>query len=1026
MRSVGRACAAIQLVSRRLRHASSGPFTGARCPSLYSTWSATEERLAVEVRVPTKALTNPLTSEASESTPNSLRRPWKFTHSPKFPYSSPESWTAGLLDRLPEEALAQIASHGISNASPAQCLDILHALGFLGEKLLREKAVDTPTLRRVGAWMDDALIQFEEDLGQGAGRLWRHHIQCWRFQSDCYKGALPEAWVYPSFNRRNTLMARNGSLSSYYRALLACRAYGIDAMQVLHAVLREWDPSGEESNVELIQMANSIIQESPKSFPGGPVTRTLELLANCRRGRSMLAFEVFQQMKRDGLKICPISRARLVFALVEDNCLSQAQEILSVTGFSKEAGAWITQLEARLAFYARMQDAGAAGATFEKVVKYAQNPKDHHISWLLEANIGEDGRGKVFDTFDTFFRQPSQRKPQAQHYTPLMIALARRGDVSKLRGCLEDALRDGVRPDSAMFNAVLSATTERQDDQGTSSVCLLMEEYGVRRTAETYSILVSMSVRHEGSSTERVLVQAIEKGIELDEQLPNSVLHNLLRIGTRNGAPFQAILSFFRAQLPLQGQSLAAQTYTSMIRAACEVGRMEDAAKLLKEYEDGAAGISQRVDWSPAVAVMTGYLEAGHYRRAHAVYNHMRAAGSPFNLELAQAAVTLCVAKRTEGGVLAAEHLLNEVLQGDALLKRAQLERVLLPLMQAHAELLHPADVERHFQTLLRKGKPSIGACSIQLDAYRRVGDITSARTCWQRIFDQAVEQRSLSSDKIAGTEKRALRPDLLGVPLNMILDTLSLAGEHGELLRLWEEVMTSGFAPSIANRNSLIVALIRAGEPEQAFRVAEEILEHPGVESPRRVANPHSTCPDSTRFSTNAESSTKTVPDVVSYGWKAPEVSAEADIRARASGTSTRHISLGIHAATMMAMRNVLLRLQRGHIASAIKPGRLMPDEETRERAEASRVLASLRRDFPRAAHVASQKPNRYHRNRLAESDSKLGRNSDRRWWRRHERLAVPEEGPGTTSPGRAKQGRTRSRSQVKELLKTKMKTAI
>jgi hypothetical protein len=164
------------------------------------------------------------------------------------------------------------------------------------------------------------------------------------------------------------------------------------------------------------------------------------------------------------------------------------------------------------------------------------------------------------------------------------------------------------------------------------------------------------------------------------------------------------------------------------------------------------------------------------------------------------------------------------------------LNTIYQPLMHIYAKLRRVEDVERLQQELLDQGgKASLGGLTALLAAYRNDSDIKAGKETWSLICDMASQRSELgdilysdetkSESESKGRQERVSQSNILCVPLSIYIDLLSLTGNHTEVARVWDELRARGFTFDSHNWNHLIIALIRAGEPERAFEVLERVI---------------------------------------------------------------------------------------------------------------------------------------------------------------------------------------------------------
>ncbi|TFY59150.1 hypothetical protein EVG20_g7889 [Dentipellis fragilis] len=269
---------------------------------------------------------------------------------------------------------------------------------------------------------------------------------------------------------------------------------------------------------------------------------------------------------------------------------------------------------------------------------------------------------------------------------------------------------------------------------------------------------------------------------------------------------------------------------------------METANSLLAQMDRlGKSGESTvAVNVFAMTIIMSGYLRIGDKVKAKQVYDNMVARGiKPTSVTYSAILKAYCRDESEESVRIARDFL-------QVLVDTKPEERTWVPrdapysvaLEQLHGPLISefvragdPEEVEKLIQEMFNLGgEPSLATWSLLLKVYRRVGDIASVRAVWPNILDIAYH-RPLAEARQQLPENSP-REDLLrrgnGTlcgPLSMYMDALSVAGYHNEVAEIWQKLNEEGFAFDVHNWNQLVVALVRAGEPERAFSIVERII---------------------------------------------------------------------------------------------------------------------------------------------------------------------------------------------------------
>ncbi|KAG8979845.1 hypothetical protein FRB90_007884, partial [Tulasnella sp. 427] len=598
-------------------------------------------------------------------------------------------------------------------------------------------------------------------------------------------------------------------------------------------------------------------------------------------------------------------------------------------------------------------------------------------------------------------------------------------------------LMQGIKPDTAMCNAVLSGLARRDDLQGVQGMLQMMDIAGLKKDARTYTIAISMHARREDAvSAQRLANQAIESGVRLDGRLFHSlvmayvstenweavirlfedlqddskyatnlsspfVLDSLLMAYVAMGVPFSTVEAFFREKLPLHGVKPATSMYIHVIRSATDAGRLRDATALLQELREKAADpVSGLVMEPRAVAiVLAGFLHTGHWREAKALYARSGMLHQPWDEVSApivlQAANSLprrlrrrilrTLFPRALRSTKHADFGTEDPVEEDGRGRTMRLERLLLPIMQTQALRHKPAVVEELHQKLREAGgEPSRQSLSILLDAYRRVGDINPAKTVWEQIFLKAQEDaRNNDPTDPSLLSSRVTRRHILSIPLSTYLDALVAAGAHGELTRTWDRVREAGFGYSPDNWNTFAVALIAAGRPLDAFRAIERCLipmelssQNPNLMLDKALANPVVGTRRSPLHRRRAAFEARRLKERQQEAWA--HVSESNDVTSPLRfilQNSGYHKRWRPSAATLMALKNVIIRLRHGHMIYA-KTKRWTPEVYRGSEEEAAfATLSRIQDECPLTYNKVLTSQERTHKRR----DSPL-RNREKR----------------------------------------------
>ena len=399
-------------------------------------------------------------------------------------------------------------------------------------------------------------------------------------------------------------------------------------------------------------------------------------------------------------------------------------------------------------------------------------------------------------------------------YTTLISFLAKTGDSVGAERTYQRAVKQGIKPDIKILNALMFAHVQAEYWQGVIEVFGYIKNLPGKRyrpATSTYNTLLKAYVLVGSSfSTVRDLVVELEA------------------IGTRPDV----------------------RTFALLVQSACDNEEFEAALGLLGHMDKLTS--KTRLDLEVTVYVLTilmgSFLRNGDKTRAREMYELMRArnivptaiaystiihayaqGSSPKSLELAEEFLARLASEEPEDNGLRAGWIARS--GGRSL----ALDTLYQPLMHVYARLQRVEDVERLQQELLyHGGTTTLGGLAALLAAYRSIGDVAAGKDTWSLIYDMASKRAKLG-DTLSGVnndrEKKPHRREvvsqsnILCIPLSIYIDLLSSTGHHAEVAEVWYQLRTDGFTFDSHNWNHLTIALIRAGEPERAFAILERVI---------------------------------------------------------------------------------------------------------------------------------------------------------------------------------------------------------
>jgi len=512
------------------------------------------------------------------------------------------------------------------------------------------------------------------------------------------------------------------------------------------------------------------------------------------------------------------------------------------------------------------------------------------VALMLHATAVKGLVKQTIETFERFFprgAEPSQLvygRPTKTHYTEVLFAHAKAGDMDRVHTWLKRMTEDKIIPDAYTY-AILLRFGSSGDVASFSKLLRRMDSSGVKLNLHGYTTVISLLAQMGDSvGAERTYRQALKDGIHPDIKMLNALMHahvqagywqgvvdtfdyiktlpgrryrpttatynTLLKAYVLLGTPFSTVSELVVDQEAL-GTRPDVYTYALLIQSACDNKEFDLALGLLSRMDRLADNAESDVEVTVYVlAILMGsFLRHGDNVRAREMFEQMKSRNIVPTAVTYSKIVHAYAREKTLGSLQLAEafvrKLISEKSEDDGLRagwisssggRSLALNTVYQPLMHVYAKLGQVEDVERLQEKLLDEGgKVSLGSLTALLAAYRNSGDVEAGKETWSFIYEMA-SQRSelgdiLSCDETkpntgpGGRREVVSQSNILCVPLSIYIDLLSSAGHHAEVARVWDTLRTHGFTFDSHNWNHLIIALIRAGEPERAFSILERVI---------------------------------------------------------------------------------------------------------------------------------------------------------------------------------------------------------
>ena len=509
------------------------------------------------------------------------------------------------------------------------------------------------------------------------------------------------------------------------------------------------------------------------------------------------------------------------------------------------------------------------------------------ITLMLHATAVKGLVKQTIETFERFFPQgasPSllmHGKPTKAHYTEVLFAHAQAGDMDRIHTWLKRMTEDKISTDAYTYAILLKGFGSSGDDPSFSKLLGRMNSFGVPLNLHGYTTVISVLAQTGDSfGAEQMFRKALKDGIKPDIIMLNALMYahvqsrywkgvvhtfdyiktlpgkrhrpttatynTILKAHVLLGTPFSIVSDLVVEQEAL-GTRPNAHTYALLVQSACDSKEFDLALGLLAQMDRlaGKAGSEVEVTVYVLTVLMGSFLRNGNKVRAREMFEQMKSRNivptaityssiihtyaeekTPKTLQLAEVFLRQVIAMESDDDGLRAGWISSS--GGRSL----ALNTLYQPLMHIYAKLRQVEDVGRLQRELSGQGgKTSLGGLTALLATYRNEGDVKAGKETWSLIYEMASERSKLGdilpSVKTTSDRRQELmsQSNILSVPLSIYIDLLSSTGNHTEVARVWDKLRTHGFTFDSHNWNHLIIALIRAGEPERAFAILERVI---------------------------------------------------------------------------------------------------------------------------------------------------------------------------------------------------------
>ncbi|OCH96002.1 hypothetical protein OBBRIDRAFT_744674 [Obba rivulosa] len=587
---------------------------------------------------------------------------------------------------------------------------------------------------------------------------------------------------------------------------------------------------------------------------------------------------ILDKLQEQSLKVSASLQLQIVKALVKDDKFERANTIFtSIREQSGRSTLFKAYVQTGLYLYAHQGDTSRAEEYFDFIVR-ERWVRPHDLTMIMHAYAVSGDPERVVNLFREFFPDDplSERQPSIHHYSTVILAYARVGDYGHMNRWLGRMTDAGHTPDDYVYSIIMQSFAMRGDAANLAALLKQLRDSGKPPTQHTYTTLISLlASRGDSMAAEDIYARAIWEGIVPDRRMVTALMNahveagswagvvrafdymksskvrgirlglevynTLLKAYIRIGAPFRVVAKLFQ-RLDEVGVRPDQYSFALLIQSACDSGLMNVAEDIFAEMrrlvDDWQSNL--HINVYILTILMGGYLRKGLKHRARAMFAYMKVNKMQPSAVTYGTIIRTYARDSTDLGLKAASDFLTSLLEGPDRKpwmhmpgKRTMgLEHVFGPLMIAYSWRADPVEVERYFKEMLEHGgEPSIVSLTSLLDAYRRMGDTEKVKSIWPQIFELGLQHAGINLMLQKGETTLPTLPairntgSVLCIPLSIYIDAMSAAGQHVEIANVWHRLKDAGFAFDAHNWNHLVVALVRAGEPERAFEIVERVI---------------------------------------------------------------------------------------------------------------------------------------------------------------------------------------------------------
>lgn len=449
------------------------------------------------------------------------------------------------------------------------------------------------------------------------------------------------------------------------------------------------------------------------------------------------------------------------------------------------------------------------------------------------------------------FTQATSAYASEPLYREMLRLTARLGDATETMHIVAQLEGAGLRLSTTALAYIVQALGRARLPERAAA---LMAHYAARGTPlrrRVYVALMDAYLRVDHAPAVLGLFRYLERSADPALRVDTGVYNMLLKAHVQRGTPVRDVLRLLLG-MKARGLTPDERSYALAMQSACDAQRLTLADELL---ELGQRALPGGASVAMYTVLMDAYLRRDEQRRARALLDQAQARGlEPSHVTMG--VLIRAYSRGAEGSVRIAEDLALRLVtreRGARAPRRGGaapallLDDVLVPLIDAHGKRGDVGGAERVFGQLLAAGYTvSVSAYTALMNAYRSAGDVASVLRVWNELCDVYVPKiraQASAADALASPtrppELGAYQRTMLCMPLSIVLDTVSRAGLHDDVVDVWARALSDGLALDAHNWNHLCAALAAAGLVPEALHILEHVLVEPTPTAYRRAAEP-------------------------------------------------------------------------------------------------------------------------------------------------------------------------------------------